>query len=143
MKKRIFFALLVTAVICVSAGCRGDGEEQPSAPVRDLGNIPMQLKDIPAPAGFAFMPGQSYVIQAGRIRPASTLVYRGVAQNVPDTAAFYLSTMREIGWNPTGINANMAEQVILTFENSREICGIHINMFNKDVVVVTIRIDCK
>lgn len=142
MKNKISFILclwfLVTGFwLLALSGCvstpsrRSDPTQVPSLEPAAM----LKMQDVPVPAGFVFVPEESYAFQSTNFR-AGLLRYKGKGGG-DQVIVFFKEQMPMYGWNL--VNIVEYERRLLSFEKDQETCIITVEgKDNRSVITVSI-----
>src|SRR3989338_1704252 len=138
MLKKSYSSFVMSAVClmllsaCVSTPSRGSDPTQVSS-LEPAAMLKMQ--DVPVPAGFAFVPEESYAFQSTNFR-AGLLRYKGKGGG-DQVIVFFKEQMPMYGWNL--VNIVEYERRLLSFEKDQETCIITVEgKDNRLVITVSI-----
>ena len=138
MLKKSYSSFVMSAVClmllsaCVSTPSRGSDPTQVSS-LEPAAMLKMQ--DVPVPAGFVFVPEESYAFQSTNFR-AGLLRYKGKGGG-DQVIVFFKEQMPMYGWNL--VNIVEYERRLLSFEKDQEACIITVEgKDNRLVITVSI-----
>jgi len=95
----------------------------------------LKMQDVPVPAGFVFVPEESYAFQSTNFR-AGLLRYKGKGGG-DQVIVFFKEQMPMYGWNL--VNIVEYERRLLSFEKDQETCIIIVEgKDNRSVITVSI-----
>jgi len=117
---------------CASTPSRGsDPTQVPSLEPAAM----LKMQDVPVPAGFVFVPEESYAFQSTNFR-AGLLRYKGKGGG-DQVIVFFKEQMPMYGWNL--VNIVEYERRLLSFEKDQETCIIIVEgKDNRSVITVSI-----
>lgn len=120
----LFFLFFVLCPLFLSACATSQGRSSDPTQVPALEPAAMlKLADIPVPAGFVFVPEESYAFQSANFR-AGLLKYRGKALG-DQVVVFFKEQMPMYNWNL--VNIVEYGRRMLSFEKEQETCIITID----------------
>ena len=139
MRPKLFFAMMVCALVALSVGCAGSSSTMatnPGEPIEELSNaIPIapdsRIPDIPVPAGFNFDREHSFVFQNSRL-DVGRIQYYGKA-SVEDVAQFYLDEMTQHNWELQNVTEHGT--IMLFFDKPSKSCQVLLSPKGRSVII--------
>jgi len=129
----IAFIALMSFGVTALCGCAGASQKN-SLPKEEALLEPqaaLKFSDIPVPAGFKFLPRESYSFESAGVR-VGALKYQGKA-DVDQVVNFYKDQMPLYNWNM--LNAIEYGERLLNFQREQETCIINLSSKGKHITV--------
>ncbi len=133
MKKHLFFATCYLLLATFLLGCAGVSKKEgmPKEEALLEPQSALRFNDVPAPAGFKFLPEESYTFESAGVR-VGVLKYAGKA-DVEQAVNFYKDQMPLYNWNL--LNAIEYGERLLNFEREQETCIINLSPKGRNITI--------
>jgi len=134
MRSFWFIVLIFAFSIFNSFGCAGLSKNEDLSKEQAVLEPQAALKfnDVPVPAGFKFLPEESYTFQSGGVR-VGVLKYHGKS-DIEQVVAFYKDQMPLYNWNL--VNAIEYGQRLLNFDREQESCIVDLLAKGRNIKII-------